>query len=105
MQNQGAGTASSTTLRYFRSEDETISTADVPIGTDAVSSLAAGGSSPESISVSIGTAGTFFVGACVDAVSGESSTSNNCSTGVQVTVTDPQIGAMPWLELLLYDNE
>ena len=85
--NQGDATSNSTTLRYYRSTDSTISGADTQIGTDAVSSLAAGGSSPETISVSIGTAGTHWVGVCVDAVSGESSTSNNCSTGFQVMVT------------------
>jgi subtilase family serine protease len=32
-------------------------------------------------------AGTYRLGACADAVSGESSATNNCSAGVQITVT------------------
>ena len=84
--NQGEGSSTSTTLRYFRSTNATISSSDTQLATDPVGALAVGGSSPESASVSIGTAGTFWVGACVDPVSGESSTGNNCSTGVQVVV-------------------
>ena len=33
-------------------------------------------------------AGTYYYGACVDSVSGESNTQNNCSAGVEVTVED-----------------
>ena len=32
------------------------------------------------------TAGTYYYGACVDAVTGESDTADNCSSSVQVTV-------------------
>ena len=35
------------------------------------------------------TAGTYYYGACVDAVTDESNTANNCATGVQVTVAGP----------------
>ena len=35
------------------------------------------------------TAGTYYYGACVDAVTDESDTTNNCSSSVQVTVTAP----------------
>ena len=31
--------------------------------------------------------GTYYYGACVDAVNGESNTGNNCSDAVEVTVT------------------
>ena len=34
-------------------------------------------------------AGTYYYGACVDAVTDESDTTNNCSSSVQVTVTAP----------------
>ena len=86
--NQGAGTADATTLRYYRSTNATISTGDSEIGTDAVASLAGDASSAERVSVSIPTAGTYWVGACVDTVSGESSTANNCSSAVEVTVRE-----------------
>jgi hypothetical protein len=88
--NQGGSESSgATTLRYYRSINSTITTADTLIGTDAVPILASGGSSPESVSASIATAGIYYVGACVDSVSGETPTNNQCSSGVQVTVSDP----------------
>ena len=34
--------------------------------------------------------GTYYYGACVDAVTDESDTTNNCSASVQVTVSEPQ---------------
>ena len=39
------------------------------------------------------TAGTYYYGACVDAVTDESDITNNCSTSVQVTVPEPEPGA------------
>ena len=88
VRNQGSASSSSTTLRYYRSSDATISTDDVEVGTDVVSSLSAGGTSAESISLNAPSgAGTYFYGACVDAVSGESDNVNNCSEAVSMTVT------------------
>ena len=88
VRNQGDDNANSTTLRYYRSTDATISTSDTQIGTDGVSSLSAGSTSSESDSVTAPTTpGTYYTGACVDSVSGESDTGNNCSSGVQITVT------------------
>ena len=88
VRNQSNASSASTTLRYFRSSNATISADDVEVGTDAVSSLSAGGGSAESISLSApSSAGTYYYGACVDNVSGESNTNNNCSSGVSVTVS------------------
>ena len=88
VRNQGSGSSGSTTLRYYRSTDSTISSSDTSAGTDSVSGLSASGTSPESISVTApSTAGTYYYGACVDAVSGESDTTNNCSSGIAVTVS------------------
>ena len=86
--NQGDGDArSSTTLRFYRSSDATISTDDTEVGTDHVFSLDASESSEESISLSApDTPGTYFYGACVDPVTGEADTQNNCSIAVSVTV-------------------
>jgi len=90
VRNQGNGSSVSTTLRYYRSTNSTITTSDTEIGTDYVSSLSASATSPESGSVSApSSSGTYWIGACVDGVSGESNTSNNCSSGVQITVTNP----------------
>ncbi len=88
VRNAGAGGSAATTLRYYRSSNTTISDSDTEVGTDAVRALDASGTSAESISLDAPSdAGTYYYGACVDAVSGESNTGNNCSSGVSVTVT------------------
>ena len=90
VQNDGDGAAAATTLRYYRSTDGTITTSDTLVGTDAVAGLAAGATSSESISLTApSTAGTYYYGACVDAVADESDITDNCSTSVQVTVPAP----------------
>ena len=87
VRNQGNGLSASTTLRYYHSLDATISTGDTEVGTDTVGSLTAAASSDQSISLTApSTAGTYYYGACVDPVSGESATGNNCSRAVTVTV-------------------
>ena len=87
VRNQGNASSGSTTLRYYRSSNETVSSNDVEVGTDGVNSLSAGGTSAESISLNApSSTGTYFYGACVDPVSGESNTGNNCSSGVSITV-------------------
>ena len=88
VRNAGAGRSAATTLRYYRSSDATISASDTAVGTDAVSALSASGTSAESISLTApSSAGTYYYGACVDTVSGESDTANNCSSAVRVTVS------------------
>ncbi len=87
VRNRGSARAAATTLRYYRSTDSTISTNDAAVGTDAVSALAADASGTESISLTApSSAGTYYYGACVEPVGGESDTGNNCSSGVRVTV-------------------
>jgi len=85
--NQGNGEAASTTLRYYRSTNATISVQDSLVGTDDVGRLNALSDSPESIAVRAPwTVGIYYYGACVDAVIGESNTSNNCSDAVRTEV-------------------
>ena len=87
--NAGDGESAATTLRYYRSTDATITTSDAQVGTDSVGALAASGTSAESISLTApATAGAYHYGACVDAVTDESDTTDNCSSSVAVTVTD-----------------
>ena len=88
VRNQGSGQSAATTLRYYQSVNATISSSDTRVGSDAVGSLNASGSSPESISLNApSSAGTYYYGACVSSVSGESDTGNNCSSAVRVTVS------------------
>ena len=85
--NRGNGASDSTTLRYYRSSDSTITTGDSQIGTDSVFQLEASEKGNQSISLTApDSPGTYYYGACVDAVSGESNMANNCSSAVVVTV-------------------
>ena len=91
--NAGDGASAATTLRYYQSTDATISSADTEVGTDAVGELAAGGTSPGGSPggnwqglYAPSPAGTYYYGACVDSVTGESDTTNNCSASVTVEV-------------------
>ena len=94
VRNVGDEEAVATTLRYYRSNDTTISSSDTPVGRVAVSALPASGTSAESITLTApSSAGTYYYGACVDPVSGESDTGNNCSSAVRVTVSASQIGS------------
>ncbi len=85
--NAGDGGSAATTLRYYRSTDTTITSSDTELGTDAVGALAAAGTSDQSSDVTApSTTGTYYYGACVDSVTGESDTTDNCSASVAVTV-------------------
>ena len=81
--NAGGGESAASTLRYFRSADSTITTSDTEVGTNAVAGLAPSGSGSQSVDLTASAApGTYYYGACVDAVAGESNTANNCSIAV-----------------------
>ena len=89
VRNAGDGASAATMLRYYRSTDATITTSDTAAGTDSVGGLAASGSSSQSVDLTApSTSGTYYYGACVDAVAGESDTTNNCSASVRVTVSE-----------------
>ena len=85
--NPGSAASGSTTLRYYRSTDSTITTSDTSLGTDSVDGLARGGNSAQSIDLTAPSeAGTYYYGACVGTVAGESVTTNNCSDALTVKV-------------------
>ena len=88
--NTGDGQSAATTLRYYRSTDATITTGDTAVGTDEVGALGRQGSANESVELTApSTAGTYYYGACVDAVADESDTTDNCSASVEVDVQAP----------------
>ena len=93
VRNQGSsGAGAATTLRYYRSTDDTITTSDTELGTDSVSALAAFGASEQSIDLTAPSqTGTYYYGACIDTVTGESSTTNNCSDALAVNVVAPDL--------------
>ena len=89
--NVGDGTSPSTMMRYYRSADATITTSDTPAGADEVAELGGSGSGSKSVELTApSTPGTYYYGACVDAVAGESATTNNCSASVEVRVPEPE---------------
>ncbi len=90
--NLGNGSSNvATTLRYYRSTDAVISTADLQVATDPIPVLGAGGSSVQSAPLTAPAVGNYWIGACVDAVGGESNLANQCSAGVPITVTRPDL--------------
>ena len=92
--NEGNDSSDSTTLHYYRSADSTITDGDTEVGTDAVDGLAASGRSIESIDLTAPSApGTYYYGACVDEVSNESDTTNNCSAGIAWVVPETSTDA------------
>ena len=97
--NGGNGAAGATTVRYFRSEDAMITTSDTRVGSDEVAELAASGSASKSVELTAPAApGTYHYGACVDAVPGETDTTDNCSPSIRVSVqttTVPPVRGAP----------
>ena len=88
--NRGSGRSDSTTLRYYESTDSTITTSDMELEADHVSRLDPSESSYESTSlITLSIPGTSYLGVCVDTVTDESDTTNNCSPAVVVNVGPP----------------
>ena len=91
VRNDGNEASGATTMRFYRSTDATITTSDTEVGTAEVPALAPSGTSTQSLSLNApSTPGTYYYGACVDTVTDESDTTNNCSSAVQVTVAELQ---------------
>ena len=89
--NVGGGESVATRLRYYRSTDSTITSSDTAQGSEAVGALAAAGTSDHDGGITAPSeAGTYYYGACVDSVTDESDTTNNCSSSVTVTVSDSE---------------
>ena len=85
--NRGKAPASPTTVRYYLSTDSTITTDDTEVGTGTVSELAAPSTTFKLIRLTAPSSpGTYYYGACVQPVSGESDIQNNCSSASEVVV-------------------
>ena len=88
--NAGGVAAPETRLNYYRSKDATITSSDELVGTRLVAALAP--SQREYLGKSVRTSfaySTYYYGACVVAVPGESDTTNNCRMMKRVTVRLP----------------
>ena len=80
VRNAGDGASPATTLRFYRSTDSDVTTSDTAVGADAVPGLAASGSAGASVDLTAPPGpGTYYYGACVDAVMDDSDTTNNSS--------------------------
>ncbi len=98
VENRGSGSSGPTTLTYYRSDDSTITPADTEVGTDGVAGLGASESSAEStLTYAPSTPGTYYYGACVDSMPGESDTTNNCSAVAAATVSEFDFDSLPWV--------
>ena len=94
LRNSGTGESAATTLRYYRSTDDVISTADTQLGRANRNPLAPNATLRRYLLVTAPTTpGTYHYGVCVDSVTDESDTANNCSQAVSVTVTRPTVVA------------
>ena len=94
--NEGEGASVATTIRFYRSTDSTITSSDTEQQSIPVSALAAEGNATNAFVVVLDApteVGTYYYGACVDSVTGETDTDNNCSASVTVTVNNPATGA------------
>jgi subtilisin len=93
VRNMGGTASPATTLRYLRSNDANITLADSVLCTDAIPALAAGAVSPAQscIVTAPATAGTYYHGVCVDVVSGENQTANNCSESQALSVVSSNL--------------
>ena len=86
--NDGSGESPATTLRYYRSTDSTITTSDTEVGTDAVDAITGGSTSAQSIDLTAPSEpGEYYYGVCVDTVTDESNTADNCQPGYAYSVT------------------
>ena len=90
VKNQGDSRALSPTARFYRSTDAAISSSDTEIGTVRLRHMESSdhfdGGSIKVSTTAPSTAGTYYYGACIDSVEGESDATNNCSSGEAVTV-------------------
>ena len=90
IRNQGTGASEATTIRAVRSPNPIISVRDDELRSWSFPSLAPSGDHTFPVTISVGTdsaPGTIYIGMCVDAVTDESDTRNNCSEGARLTIT------------------
>ena len=91
--NRGRIPSPQTTLRYYRSEDETLSLDDTEVASDTVPPLSGRSAHPSRRRADLSktltapeTSGTHYYIVCVDATPGDTDTINNCSQPIPITV-------------------
>ena len=90
VRNEGDGSSAATRVRHFESSNASISTNDNELSQTNVPPLGPSEEASGTITISVSAGATpgttTYVGSCVDAVSGESDTGNNCSSAVTVSI-------------------
>ena len=87
LKNQGDAKSTATTFRYYRSANSILSTSDTELRAFSRDPLAPNETLRRYLTVTAPTEpGTYYYGACVDSIPGESDTNNNCSKAAIVTV-------------------
>lgn len=87
VRNQGPGEALYTRLRYYRSDDDTITPGDTQVESTRVAELSPSASSVITITTEApAEPGTYHFGVCIDPVPLEAETANNCSAAVAIVV-------------------
>ncbi len=95
VRNGGPGSSSAGVVKYYRSDDNIISTNDIELGINSFNVLADTGSSNGEISIEIpNTPGTYYYGACVEVQPNESNVDNNCSSPVELNVLAADLSAI-----------
>ena len=91
--NRGRIASPQTTLRYYLSEDETLSLDDTEVASDTVPPLSGRGAHPSRRRADLSktltapeTPGSYAYIVCVDATPGDTDTVNNCSQPIPITV-------------------
>ena len=95
--NVGRLSSSASTLRWYRSTDSDITSADTLIGSNIIPILSAKNSENINLPVTAApsSAGLYYYGACVDAVVGETNLGDNCSsTSIEVIAPNLIIGSL-----------
>lgn len=92
VRNLGSNQAGISTVRFYRSLDAKISSADTFLGSESVGTLNPNATSNESLGTNVPAAiGAYYYGACVETTEPESNRNNNCSDGVLVVVSNGPI--------------
>ena len=98
LRNDGTTTSARTSVAFYSSDDNSITSRDTSIGTDSVSAIAARGTSQASLTLNAPTAaGTYYYGACIG-----DNVGSNCLV-TEITVVDMTIAnfrrpPMYWVE-------
>ena len=88
IRNQGTVASNETTIRAMRSPNPIVSILDTELRSYPLSSVAAAEDRAFQLTIVVDAStapGTVYIGMCIDAVTGESNTRNNCSPGARLT--------------------